>query len=120
MKENYKIDAFLDFNKKILFILDENKNVIPANVFEFGSFFEDGKNRIIKQETINNKLVSTVFMGINHNFTPGGKLKVFETMVFENDDFKDLYQDRYSTYEEALSGHENAVQWVLNGCKEYD
>ena len=28
------------------------------------------------------------------------------------------YQERYSTYDEALKGHERAVQWVKDGCNE--
>jgi len=50
--------------------------------------------------------VSTIFLGIDHNFG-GGKPLVFETMIFGGK--HDLYQERYSTYEEAIEGHKRAV-----------
>ena len=28
------------------------------------------------------------------------------------------YQQRYSTWQEALEGHQKAIEWVNNGCKE--
>jgi hypothetical protein len=54
--------------------------------------------------------VSTVFLGIDHNFGLEGPPIVFETMVFiddaEDDERGNDYgQWRYSTYDEALLGH---------------
>lgn len=56
--------------------------------------------------------VSTVFLGIDHNFTgtaPGPVL--FETMIFGGE--FDGGQFRYCTYEEALQGHAEAVKTVF-------
>jgi hypothetical protein len=50
--------------------------------------------------------VSTVFLAINHNFHSGPPL-LFETMVFGGR--LDGEQDRYSTWEEALLGHDSMV-----------
>jgi len=48
---------------------------------------------------------------MNHTYGEGEPL-LFETMIFggEHDD----YQERYSTYEEALEGHQRAIQLVTN------
>jgi hypothetical protein len=53
--------------------------------------------------------ISTVFLGLDHNFF-GGKPLLFETMVFggENDE----YQNRCSTWEEAEAMHQVAVEIV--------
>lgn len=47
--------------------------------------------------------VSTVWLGLNHNYG-GGKPLIFETMVFYRS-MSDLDMDRYSTEAEAIQGH---------------
>ena len=120
------LDKFL--KKKTKFILDENKNVIPATLLEWGAWLEDKNNRkhkIVKQEEVNGLEVSTVFIGLDHghpvfctdirNYKP----LIFETMIFKDQD-EVGYCDRYSTWQEAEEGHAKAVQWVKDGCVEED
>lgn len=60
--------------------------------------------------------VSTVWLGYNHQFQPGGRPIIFETMVFTSRDrLNDLYCERYSTLEEAQAGHERIVARLLIG-----
>ena len=76
-------------------------------------------DRIIAQETIEGKdlWVSTVFLGVNHNFSPHGPPLLFETTVFRTnpDNAVDRYTwdevetDRYTTIEEAREGHKAMV-----------
>ncbi len=56
--------------------------------------------------------VSTVWLGLDHSFTPGGPPLIFETMVFppKGEGMGDLDCDRYSTEAEALAGHERMVE----------
>jgi len=54
--------------------------------------------------------ISTVFLGIDHNFGDGPPL-LFETMVFGGK--LDQEQDRYSTYDEAITGHDKMKRRVL-------
>jgi hypothetical protein len=49
------------------------------------------------------QFVSTVFLGLDHNFFGGGPPLVFETMVFGG--AQDGAQERYSTWAEAEAGH---------------
>jgi len=57
--------------------------------------------------------VSTVWLGLDHNFMPGGPPIIFETMIFADDgSFEDLYCVRYSTREQALAGHRRAIRWL--------
>jgi hypothetical protein len=87
---------------------------------------------IVKQEEIGENSISTVFLGLDHNFTRRaygvGHPHIFETMAFgpPNEDGgiwlgdrfvkitlgESFYQDRYSTWNEALEGHEQVAQWM--------
>ena len=54
--------------------------------------------------------VSTVFLGLNHNYW-GGPPILWETMVFGGP--LDLETDRYSSRAEALAGHAEMVARVI-------
>ena len=100
--------------------LDENKNVVKSSLEEWANFIE-GKLptnfKHVGDDTIDGKRVSTVFLGLCHNFSPFNKTPiVFETMVFDNG--SSLYQERYATYQEAEEGHKRAITWVQEGCKD--
>ncbi len=106
--------------------LDENKNVVPGSLDECEKILINENNeKIVKQEYIGNKFISTVFLPIDHGYprwsghTENYKPVVFETMIHdeEKDEWLD-YQDRYHTWQEAEEGHQKAIQWVNNGCKE--
>lgn len=61
--------------------------------------------------------ISTVFLGLDHNFGTGAPL-LFETMVFGKlpdgrVDYSEKAVDRYTTYDEALAGHKAlAREWL--------
>lgn len=65
--------------------------------------------------------ISTVFLAMDHQFGDGPPL-VFESMIFGetgDPEYPDNYQDRYTTVQEALAGHERLVsnvgkQWVID------
>lgn len=59
---------------------------------------------MVGRDHIGEVLVSTVFLGINHNFLGEGRPILFETMVFGGE--HDQEQERYCTEQEALAGHE--------------
>ena len=65
-------------------------------------FKDPGLKRVAKAE-IGDSTVSTVWLGLDHNFSPGPPL-IFETLVFEGP--LDGEMLRYSTEEDALKGHE--------------
>jgi len=99
--------------------LDENKNVVKSSLEEWSNFIEGRlptNYKHVGDDIVNGHRVSTVFLGLCHN-PRGGVPIVFETMVFQNDR-SDIYQERYATYKEAEDGHQRAIEWVKNGCKE--
>ena len=57
--------------------------------------------------------VSTIWLGLDHGYD--GKLAIFETMVFADGSWSDLYCDRYATEEDARAGHQEAVDLTKAG-----
>ena len=108
------IEHFKKFMKsrenKDFYILDENKNVIPATLFEWGEYLQNThEERIVKKENIDDYVISTVFIGLNHSYS-GIYPHIFETMIFKNGE--SIYCDRYSTWQEAEKGHLKATEGV--------
>jgi hypothetical protein len=68
---------------------------------------------VIGNTYIGDVRVSTIWLGLNHNFGDGPPL-IFETMIFGLPDEDEVgeYQWRYSTKEAALAGHDQAVALV--------
>ena len=100
------------------YILKGKKVKLVSDLNEWGKFMQSSK-RIIKQDTIGGKWISTVFLGIDHNYYPypdGEKCPIlFETMIFSNEtDYDDEYQERYTTYDQAIEGHKKACELLLN------
>lgn len=76
----------------------------------------EAQNRIVKQEDVGEYWVSTVFLGIDHNFGNDGEgiPILFETMMTRRGEWCD-YQDRYATWDEAVEGHDRIVLGILTG-----
>lgn len=86
--------------------LDQNGKPIKGGdvLIKWGKLLEDPKIKIVKQQTLwTGFWVSTVWLGINHNWGHGKPL-IYETMVFFND-MCELDMDRYSTRKQAEAGH---------------
>lgn len=73
----------------------------------------DGR-RIARTELPDGKLVSTVWLGLDHRLGVDGSPLIFETMVFpSSDSLEALDCERYSTEEEARAGHlEMVLRWA--------
>lgn len=97
------------------YYLLEDKTYRPATLMEWSEQFEEmsvNKTKHVGNDIIGDYHISTVWLGLDHNFL-GGKPLVFETMVFEHPrDSCDIYMERYSTWDEAVEGHKTAIEWV--------
>lgn len=81
------------------------------DLLEWGEWFESsGDQRIVARTEIGGVRVSTVFLGLDHNFRREGPPILFETLVFGGP--LDQEQERYATYEEAEAGHRRMVRRV--------
>lgn len=103
--------------KNMYYILDEFGNPVEeSDILKWGKWFsENNERRVIRKTKIDNGniVVSTVFLGINHNFRDGEPL-IFETMVFCINELNPMhnYQLRYSDKVSAVSGHKKIVDSI--------
>jgi hypothetical protein len=74
-------------------------------------------SRIVKSTKLEDILVSTVFLSVDHKYDKYGPPMVFETMVFGGK--MNEHQERYSTWNEAITGHEMIVKMVKE-TEEFD
>lgn len=91
-------------------ILVDNTVVKVNDLFAWAEWFEkNGNKRIVSQDKIKGVLVSTVFLGVDYGFYTERPLW-FETMIFGGT--HDGFQKRYTTYDEAVEGHKEALKLV--------
>jgi len=99
------------------------KLAVPVDdLFEWGRWFETA-DRIVAKTDVGPLRVSTVFLGLDHNFIGRGDPPLFETMVFggeADDEASESYCDRYSTWGEAERGHAKAVAWAEERLRRAD
>lgn len=88
------------------YILDGKKPIPCDDIKTWARWFEGADRHVAKTE-IGNSKVSTVFLGLDHNFCDGKPL-LFETMTFPDCEI----QERYSTWDEAEAGHNRIVQML--------
>jgi hypothetical protein len=89
----------------------ENKKPVPCDdLMTWAKWIENPENKIVKQTMVGDVKVSTVFLGLDHNFGGGGKPILFESMIFGGPHDQD--QHRYHTWDEAERGHEELVAKV--------
>jgi hypothetical protein len=74
-------------------------------------------DRKVRHDVLDDISISTVFLGIDHSH--GGSVPIlFETMVFGGE--FDQYQERYSTIEEAIEGHQKIFDKIDKGRTKRD
>jgi hypothetical protein len=93
------------------YILDDDKNIVEADLVTWAKWFETADRRVAHDE-VNGVKISTVFLGMDHSFNSDGRLILFETMVFDGD--LDGEQLRYSSWDEAVAGHKLMVAKVAS------
>lgn len=106
------------------YYLNEDKTTRPCTVDEWAEQLtkmniDDTKH--IGLEDINGLVVSTVWMGLDHRHFESylGSPLIFETMVFPDaHNLSEIYCERYSTWQEAVEGHQRAIKWALNERKQ--
>lgn len=94
------------------YILNEQgEPVKEPDLLKWGRSFEIS-NRIVKQEMIGDVQVSTVFLGLDHNWASDGPPVLWESMVFGGPHDSD-WMDRCSgSREQAQAMHERMVARV--------
>lgn len=99
-------DDWADTVQDTFYTLDADNNVIPATPRQCEDMLRDIDRRRVGRDVLPNGVcVSTVFLGIDHNFGPGTEPVCFESMAFPPVDHVELACERYGTWAEAAAGH---------------
>lgn len=96
-------------NKYFILGGKDEHEAIPTELMSWAQWFESA-NRHVATDVVGPTAgirVSTVFLGLDHSFS-GGPPLIFETMIFGGPN--DGYQNRYSTWDEAVAGHKSAIE----------
>lgn len=93
------------------YTLDENNKPVKAtSIMEAADWMENNLERkAVKQENIGDIFISTVFLGSDHAWNSDVPV-LWETMIFGGE--HDQYQERYTSYEDALEGHKKALNLI--------
>ena len=96
------------------YILKNRIPVVELDLIKWGQWFEKTE-RQVKNKVIGDSRISTVFLGLDHNFN-GGEPILWETMVFGGE--LDLEQDRCSgSWEQAEAMHARMIEKVKECSK---
>jgi hypothetical protein len=89
-----------------------------ADLIEWATWFENADNRTVKRTALDSDrvIISTVFLGLDHQFFLDGPPMLFETMVFWNG--KGDEQERCSTWMQAEMQHDAMVAHVTELLRE--
>lgn len=88
------------------------REAVPEPDLETWAKAFETEERIVARDDVAGASVSTVFLGLDHNFGSGPPL-LFETMIFGGP--HDQWQCRYSTLDEAECGHVRVVGALRRG-----
>jgi hypothetical protein len=90
------------------YILDGHTPV-PVDLLTWAKYFETAERHVAK-DVFGDVEVSTVFLGLDHNYSRTGPPLIFETMVFGGELDQEML--RYPTWTKALAGHREMVERV--------
>ncbi len=99
----------------IKFMLIDGKIVKTKDLLLWGRWMEKHSDRVIERTTVDGVDISTVFLGLDHNWGGNGPPILFETMIFGGE--HDEYCDRCATLAQARKMHTRAL-WLVRGSKE--
>lgn len=85
----------------------------PLELLEWAKRLEDMEYKRVAVDEIDNRRVSTDWLGLSHQLGEGPPL-IFETMIFGTDE---EYCARYSTEAQAIAGHAEVVRKLRAGEK---
>lgn len=88
------------------YILVNDVPVPCPDLLAWGRWMQTANRRIARTRVGDDREVSTVFLGLNHNFAAGPPL-LYETMVFDGGGpyVDSPRMERYATWAEAVRGH---------------
>lgn len=100
--------------------LTESKEIVEVkDLIEWANWYEFN-DRVVKSEHYEDFFISTIFIGLDHNFGnyPTKKPILFETMIFDGKSITERYCQRHHTYIDALIAHDEIVAKLQDGTLE--
>ena len=94
------------------YILQNGEPFSVEDVLVWAGWFEEADRQVVRTEISPDCSVSTVFLGLDHQYGDGPPL-IFETMIFGGP--HDQYQERYATRADAERGHARACAVARGG-----
>jgi hypothetical protein len=95
-----------------MWILNGHEPIPAPDLLTGAVFFENSDARRVAETHVGPARVSTVFLGIDHNFSSSGPPVLFESMIFLPGEEIDEHMRRYVTWDEAEAGHAELVAFV--------
>ena len=93
------------------YTLDKDNKPILSTIIQYVEWIEKNPERkAVKQEYVGDVRISTVFLGLDHAAEKAPVL--WETMIFGGE--HDQYMDRYTSYEDAVKGHQTVLNLIIN------
>jgi hypothetical protein len=92
----------------------EGHEPVSADLLAWARWFEDAERHVGRTQ-VGEADVSTVFLGIDHNFSGVGGPILFETMIFGGPCSESQW--RYRTWDEAAAGHARVVAALEAGVE---
>ena len=92
------------------YILDGKTPKPQPDITEWTYWMENADRVIKKTDLPYGAHISTIFLGIDHSFKESTPI-LFATVIFGGD--HDGYRERYSTWEEAVAGHERCIKMTF-------
>jgi hypothetical protein len=112
-----------------------DRQIVPCTLTEWAMWDREREKRLIGRHETETHLVSTVFLGLDHAFCSEVRPQWFETMIFDKTQRHELeldgkltgewtlgeviYEERYSTLQEAEEGHQTAMAWLNEEIKKH-
>jgi hypothetical protein len=102
------------------YILDNNHKPVISTAVESSKWMEDNPNRkrVAYDELTDlngdDVRISTVFLGLDHGWGDSIRPTLWETMIFGGVNDQN-YQERYTSYQDALEGHQKAINFIKTG-----
>jgi hypothetical protein len=93
------------------YILKGKEPVQVFDLLEWAKWCEHADKTVKRTVLPDGVIISTLFTGTDSNVSNALPPMVFETMIEGGE--HDMYQKRYSTWEEAEKGHEEAIRLVF-------
>lgn len=90
------------------YILVGNVPAPEPDLMKWGRWLQTHSRHVMEEYVSEKVWVSTVFLGLDHNFWDDGPPVLFETRIFGG--AHDQYQRRCCTWDEAVAMHAAAVE----------